>query len=304
MGQSGQINRCCPVCGAEKATDFLRKDTLRLVSCNQCEMVYATPVPAEMVSGKYYDEAGSYYLSPAKLESDYASVRFERELRRFRAHCVSGAVLDVGCSTGAFLFQLKSRYPGSYEVLGADASGPALDYAESRGIAVARGDFLEQGFAEGTFDAVTFWAVLEHLCEPAQFLDKAWSILKPEGVCMVLVPNLCSLAARILGSRYRYVYPQHLNYFSPAALERLVSSRFSVIERRSMHFNPVVIWQDWRSVGAEVSDDARARLLKKTTGYKQNPWLKPAKALYSLAERALGRAMLADNLFLALRKRG
>src|ERR1035438_5896931 len=63
------------------------------------------------------------------------------------------------------------------------------------------------------FDAVTLWAVVEHLLEPKQFLAKAWSVLKPDGLCFVLVQNMKSLAARALGARYRYLYPQHLNYF-------------------------------------------------------------------------------------------
>src|SRR5256714_10811674 len=110
-------------------------------------MIYVNPCPAEFASGEYYEQAGAgYYLSPAKLESDYAGVRFERELRIFRSHCSAGAVLDVGCSSGAFLHQLNQRFPGSYQILGTDVSGPPLDYAESRGIPVRRGNFLEQDF--------------------------------------------------------------------------------------------------------------------------------------------------------------
>jgi 2-polyprenyl-3-methyl-5-hydroxy-6-metoxy-1,4-benzoquinol methylase len=267
-------------------------------------MIYANPAPHEFASGQYYDGAGAdYYLSPAKLESDYAAVRFERELRLFRKHCPSGAVLDVGCSSGAFLFQLNQRFPGGYQVLGTDVSGPPLDYAEGRGVAVVRGNFLEQEFGQQQFDAVTFWAVVEHLLEPQPFLAKAWSLLKPGGLCFVLVPNMKSLAARVLGARYRYLYPQHLNYFTKTTLKKLVEPRFSVIEFRSTHFNPIVIWQDWRGGGKDISNRERAELLQRTTAYKQNPLLKPVKALYKLTERTLGALNLADNLVIVLRKR-
>jgi 2-polyprenyl-3-methyl-5-hydroxy-6-metoxy-1,4-benzoquinol methylase len=267
-------------------------------------MIYANPVPAEFASGQHYDALGAeYYLSPAKLEGDYADVRFERELRLFRKHCTGGAVLDVGCSSGAFLYQLNRRFPRCYDVLGTDASGAPLDYAESRGVPVVRGDFLAQTFAPKEFEAVTFWAVLEHLPEPKRFLEKAWSILKPGGLCFVLVPNVNSLASRLLGPRYRYIYPQHVNYFTSETLRRLVEPQFSVIDFRSIHFNPVVIWQDWRSGGREVPNTERAALLKHTTGYKQNPLLRPLKGLYRLTEKALGSGGLADNLAVVLRKR-
>src|SRR5207249_2914789 len=96
-----QVTRNCPACGRNDAQAHLLKGELRLVRCGHCAMIYANPIPAELASGQYYDEAGAeYYLSPAKLESDYAPARFERELGSFRAHCPGGAVLDVGCSSG------------------------------------------------------------------------------------------------------------------------------------------------------------------------------------------------------------
>ena len=301
---SAPVSRDCPVCGGQNAEAYLRKGELRLVRCRLCSMVYANPAPADFASGQYYDQAGTdYYLSPAKLESDYAAVRFERELRLFRKHCRSGAVLDVGCSSGAFLFQLNQRFPGCYQVLGTDVSGPPLDYAEGRGVAVVRGNFLEQELGQKPFDAVTFWAVLEHLVEPRLFLEKAWSVLKPQGLGFVLVPNMKSLATRTLGARYRYLYPQHLNYFTKATLAKLVESRFSVVASSSTHFNPIIIWQDWRGGGKDISNYERAELLQRTTSYKQNPLLKPAKALYKLTERTLGALNLADNLVVVLRKK-
>jgi 2-polyprenyl-3-methyl-5-hydroxy-6-metoxy-1,4-benzoquinol methylase len=266
-------------------------------------MVYANPVPEEFASGQYYDQtAAAYYLSAAKLESDYARVRFDRELRLFRKYCRRGTVLDVGCSTGGFLAQLQARFPGDYEVLGTDVSGPPLDFAQSKGIPVARGNFREQDFAGKQFDAVTFWAVLEHLADPQGFLAKACEILKPGAYCFALTPNLGSLAVRLLGPRYRYIYPQHLNYFTRNTLTRLVQLRFSVVASRSMHFNPIVIWQDLRGAGKEVTNEERASLLKRTTGWKQKPWLWPLKFCYSLVERTLGALTLADNLALVLRK--
>jgi 2-polyprenyl-3-methyl-5-hydroxy-6-metoxy-1,4-benzoquinol methylase len=297
------ISRHCPVCDGADGEPYLQKGDLRLVRCVRCSMIYANPVPAGLASGKYYDEAGAYYLSPAKLESDYAGVRFERELRLFRRHCNRGAVLDVGCSSGAFLHQLNRRFPGAYDVVGTDASGAPLDYAESRGLPVVRGDFLQQNFGGRKFDAITFWAVIEHLLEPKAFLDKARSLLKPDGVCFVLVPNMSSLATRVLGARYRYIYPQHLNYFTRSTLLKLVEGRFAVIETGSTHFNPIVIAQDWRGGGKEVSNEERASLLKRTTAYKQRPWMKPVKMVYGLTEKALGAFTLADNLVAVLQSR-
>ncbi len=128
-------------------------------------------------------------------------------------------------------------------------------------------------------------------------------MLKPNGLCFVLVPNFGSLAVRLLGSRYRYIYPQHVNYFTQRTVANLVEPRFEIIHARYTHFNPIVIWQDWRRAGKDVSNQERAELLARTNRMKQNVLFAPARALYSLTESAVGSVGLADNITVVLRKR-
>lgn len=308
-----ELHRRCPVCDAESAKPHWQKPGVRLVQCQHCAMVYSDPVSTEFVSGEFYQQIGTpSYLSSAKLESDYAPVRFQREWHLLRAFCRQGAVLDVGSSTGAFLFGLQSGVaagsstaPGNYQVTGLDVSGPALDYAANKGIEVIRSPFLEHDFGVRRFEAVTFWAVLEHLAEPRRFLEKTAVLLRPGGHCFVLVPNLNSLAMRWLGPRYRYVMPEHLNYFTLATLRKLAGSvpSLDLVAARFLHFNPVAIWQDLHGSGETVTDQDRARLLRRTTALKQAPWLKPVKMMYAAVERALGASGLADNVAIVLQKR-
>lgn len=264
-------------------------------------MIFANPVPMEFATGAFYDRlAAPFYLSPDKLESDFAPVRFERELRWFRRWCAGGDVLDVGCSTGAFLHQLSVRFPGQYRVTGTDVSGPALEHAASRGIEVLPENFLEHDFGERRFDAITFWAVLEHLVEPSTFLARATQLLRPGGQLFALVPNLDSLAIRLLGTRYRYVMPDHVNYFDASSLRCLIEreSSLEILALGSTHFNPVVIAQDFRRRDERVPDAERAQLLKRTTAWKQNSALRPVRWLYCGMESCLGALRLADNLII------
>lgn len=264
-------------------------------------MIFANPVPVEMATGDFYDRAGGEYLTPEKIESDYADVRYERELKLFRSHCQGGSVLDVGCSSGAFLHQLKKRFPNDYKISGTDVSAEPLDHAAKMGVPVVRGEFLAQSFDE-SFDAVTFWAVMEHLAAPGAFLKKAASILKPGGLCFMLTPNMNSLAVRLLGAKYRYIFPEHLNYFTPQTMRRFAELEFPVVTMKSIHFNPIVIWQDFRAGERDISRAERVKLLKRTTGYKQSRALAPVKVLYRAAEFALGMLFLADNIAIVGRK--
>jgi 2-polyprenyl-3-methyl-5-hydroxy-6-metoxy-1,4-benzoquinol methylase len=263
-------------------------------------MIFANPVPREFETGDFYDHSGAYYLSEDKLRSDYSPVRFERELRLFTRHVKAGRVLDVGCSTGAFLHQLATRFPACYNVTGTDVAGPALDYAQSKGIAVRRGNFLNQPF-DPVFDAVTFWAVVEHLVHPRPFLQKAESVLQRRGYCFVLVPNFESLATKLLGTDYRYILPQHVNYFTADTLRALCSEYFRVERITTSHFNPMVIWSDLRAK-KEAGEADRVKLLKKTTALKENRALYPLRLLYRAVEAVFARRMLADNLVAVLQK--
>jgi len=296
------LERACPICESTDRRPFWRKPEVSLVRCGACGMTFASPVPRLYLDGGYYEDAGRpFYLSPAKLDADFSPVRFERELRIFRRYCRRGRVLDVGCSTGAFLWGLRRRFAGEYEVLGTDVSGPALAHAESLGLPTRSENLLAEGWPPRAFDAVTFWAVLEHVADPRAFLRQAEHVLKPGGFCFVLTPNFESLATRLLGPKYRYILGQHLNYFRRGDLRRLASPPFEPVDYFSTHFNPAVIRQDWRA-GRVASDAERAELLQRTTALKQNPWLAPIRVAYRLVERTLGRLNLADNAVWVLRK--
>lgn len=295
------LGRACPVCDEKEAVPYLRKLELQLVRCVRCSMIYANPVPMEMATGNFYDKAGSEYLTAAKLESDYADVRFQRELELFRSYCKSGSVLDVGCSSGGFLYQLKKRLPDEYRVLGTDVSTEPLAHAAKMGVPVVKGEFLTQSF-EDKFDAVTFWAVMEHLSQPKAFLKKAVSVLKPGGYCFILTPNMNSLAVRLIGSKYRYIFPEHLNYFTPQTMQKFVGQELTVVGMKSTHFNPLVIWKDFRGGERNISRAERVKLLKRTTGYKQSRWMSPIGIVYQATESLLGNFFLADNVAIVGRK--
>ena len=305
-GHITKVWRACPVCDTERGEPHLVKGGLQIVQCSRCGMLFANPVEARYVTGEFYDQlATPFYLSPDKLESDYSPVRFARELRLFRNYCPSGAVLDIGCSTGAFLHALQRQCLNTYSMLGTDVAGPALDYAERQGVPVLRESFLEHDFEARRFRAITFWAVLEHLANPRCFLAKAAELLEPGGHCFILVPNMESIAVRLLGKRYRYIMDEHLNYFTAATLKLIVAREpaFEIVALKTTHFNPVVIWQDRHSTMERVPDAARMQLLKRTTRWKQNPFAAPARWLYSGMERCLGQLFLADNLTIVVRRK-
>src|SRR5260370_26587915 len=44
----------------------------------------------------------------------------------------------------------------------------------------------------------------------------------------ILVPNMASLAVRLLGTKYRYIFAEHLNYFTPRTLGQFAGRELKV----------------------------------------------------------------------------
>ena len=275
-------------------------------------MVYANPIEEELATGEFYDRLGQpFYMRPEKLESDYSPVRFARELAILRKFCPEGDVLDVGCSTGSFLHHLgkgtgdlRTGPSNRYRTFGTDVTHAALEHAKKMGVTTIEGSFTEHDFKDQQFDAITFWAVMEHLAEPKLFLTKAESLLKPGGHLFILVPNLRSLAVRLTGAKYRYIMPDHVNYFTPSTLRAFTTTSgcMTSVHQTTTHFNPIVILKDLRGGQQRVSDTERANLLKQTTRWKESPLSKPLNGAYKACEKILARLNLADNLVIVLRK--
>jgi hypothetical protein len=82
-----------------------------------------------------------------------------------------------------------------------------------------------------------------------------------------------------------------------------VDGEMGVFNMRATHFNPLVIWQDFRKGEREVPRAERAQLLAQTNAYKQSPWLGPLRVAYRASEWGLAQFFLADNLVVIARKK-
>jgi SAM-dependent methyltransferase len=135
-------------------------------------------------------------------------------------HKQSGALLDMGCSSGAFLESLKGA---GWKLHGIEMSTECAKTAEARsGAQVFVGHILEAPFRAESFDVITCFDVLEHLYEPRSVMTKVSEWLKPGGIFYVLVPNADAAEARAFGSYWHGLeLPRHLFHYSPASLKFL-----------------------------------------------------------------------------------
>lgn len=292
----------CPVCaGPPGQQKFLFiKQQVEFRRCTSCGFEMVNPRPTEDWFKDRYEYYGKeYFLDDRKLASDFRAARFDLELSVIRPH--RGALLDVGCSTGAFV---KLAQDAGFDAQGVDLSETAIRYGrDTLGLRLHAGDFASGMFAAGQFDIVTMWATLEHLPNPGLFLTEARRVLKPAGILAVSVPNHRSLPQRILGRKNRYVGVDHVNYFGARTLGQLLSLHGYASEHiGTRKINPVVIYQDLRGrtpEGASVDQVISDQCV--TDAIKTRPGFAGLRVAHSLTERALGRLGLGDVLFARVR---
>ena len=126
---------------------------------------------------------------PGKVDVDLLNEHVARYA--FAARLAKGRrVLDAGCGSGYGAAKLAEE---AREVLGIDVSQEAVDDATERypaaNLRFECADCLNIPAADGSFDLVVAFEIIEHLSEWRRFLEQARRVLAPDGQFVVSTPN-------------------------------------------------------------------------------------------------------------------
>jgi 2-polyprenyl-3-methyl-5-hydroxy-6-metoxy-1,4-benzoquinol methylase len=233
----------CMACGADSLRQELKiDDAFSLVRCGDCGLVATFPPvpPAEI--GRYYPP--SYYGDNnrrfnALLEGLIPFFRNRRALA-IEKFVPKGRILDVGCGRGILPALMRER---GWEAHGLEFSETSAQHARDElRLPVFVGDFLQSPYADGSFDTVVLWHVLEHVPDPVAAIRRARQVLRPGGLLVIAVPNFESLQARWTGRHWFHLdVPRHYHHFGLALLRQLLTSNgFSILDvsHLSLEYNP------------------------------------------------------------------
>jgi len=191
-----------------------------VVECIDCGLGFVNPRPTISEMPRYYPSAFYDYFDH---ERNYHWHRYAAEAEFLpKIHLDSHKLLlDIGCANGdfpRFIQQLGWRVEG-VEV--SPNSKPILDFK------VYKEEFKEISMYERRYDAITAWAVLEHVHDPMAYFKKAAQVLKSGGLFVFLVTNFESLSSRCL---FLEDVPRHLYFFTEGTIKRyLEESGFDFI---------------------------------------------------------------------------
>ena len=186
-----------------------------------------------------------------------------------------GRVLDVGCGAGSVAKAVKRERP-DLDVAGCDVSRSTIAIAEAsaEGVDFRLAQAEKLPFADGRFDFVWIFDVLEHVEKPEQVLREVARVLRPGGGFHIVLPLEAQswTLYHFIGCGTRWTakvrHGGHVQVFSEKSFSGLATSCGLPVKgtRWSYHFLLQVLdilyfsWLDWRGpVSGSVEDMASAR---------------------------------------------
>ncbi len=196
-----------------------------VVLCAGCGFMYRHPgIKADRLGELYGGGKYSKFLT-----GDYEKNRrrrYEIVLDAFDPLFADGGgrrLFDYGCGAGHFLEAAHGR---SFDGYGVDLSPDSVDEARrhegSRNAWCGAPNDVPE-IAAGGFDVITLWSVLAHQPRPVEDFTTFRRLLAPGGVLLVLTVNANSLGLKANGERWNGFTPNHLKFFSPSTLSRLLA---------------------------------------------------------------------------------
>ncbi len=231
----------CPICQTQRhlqplylgVTTWEYPGQFNYLKCSRCGLVIQSPrVPANQV-GQYY-HSKTYWgwdVTKAHQQLDWASVRQQQYGPLYKyilSYKPPGKILDIGSGLGLFLSLFKER---GWETWGTEISVPVAKFGKKTfGIQAKIGQLEKLNLPQKYFDVITLSGVFEHLYEPRMVLRKIRTLIKPDGLLVLVVPNIESMGSIIFASRWKSLEPgRHVFHYSPTNLAHMLKmEKFTV----------------------------------------------------------------------------
>lgn len=236
-GMGAATTQVCALCGTAEHSRLFTVDShpvpdgrrWELARCRGCGLVFVVPMPTWEDLQSIYTSR-TYYQDECKPRAPDLENPHVRFLRRIAP---TGRLLDVGCGPGHFLNDARAA---GWEAVGLDPNPFNATFArDAYGVEVHTGTLTDAPFEPSSFDVVSMMGVVEHLPDPVGALRNVARWVRPGGGLFLLTQNIRSWLARLMGQRFVFIIPpEHVHYFSPATIRRLLQvTGFRVVSLRT-----------------------------------------------------------------------
>lgn len=224
----------CFICGKETnkiiATKIRGGENRNVYYCKKCELGMLDDAKNEEELKKFYSKEYrkkfkpkiNEKTNPQKLFDTYSPFQQNR-INLIKKHLRKNArLLEIGCSSGMFLYQIKKYVK---EIVGIDYDLESAKFASKKcGCHIFTNEIEKTNLKKKSFDIICAFQTLEHIKNPHNFLSTVVQYLKQDGIIYLEVPNLkdALIYAYDLPYHYNfYFHSAHLWYFTDKSLKKI-----------------------------------------------------------------------------------
>ena len=85
------------------------------------------------------------------------------------------------------------------------------------------------------YEVITLFDVIEHVTNPADLIQAAATLLKPQGLLVITTPKFDSPLAKIMGKKWYCIFPAHIHYFTQKSLTKILQTAGLTIVQQKSH---------------------------------------------------------------------
>ena len=185
--------------------------------CRKCNLIYASPQPIPNDLQDHYGTPPEDYWKPEYFDWNkkyfHTQTKTAQKLLDFKKGMTA---LDIGAGLGKAMLTLENE---GFDAFGLEPSKPFYKRAiEQMGISEKKltlGAVEELEYDPESFDFITFGAVVEHLYNPKECIEKAIKWLKPNGIIHIEVPSSNWFISVIINTYYKLIGTNYVTNLSP-----------------------------------------------------------------------------------------
>jgi SAM-dependent methyltransferase len=230
FGDDARTEIPCVACGDLDLTHAFNKHGFGYSRCDACGTLFQNPRPKPAAFEAFYrdSESSNYWAEvffPAVAEARRDTI-FRTRVERLAALCEASGnkierLIDVGAGYGILLDEWRKRFPAT-QLVAVEPSAALAAECRAKGFEVVE-NIVEQVTGYDAFaDLVVCFEVLEHVYDPASFVQTLARLVRPGGT--VFVSTLCidGFDLQSLWDKSNQISPpHHINFLSVAGFQRL-----------------------------------------------------------------------------------
>ncbi len=249
----------CPVCReSEKQTSLFKINyysekvlklnsisnvpEINIIRCGSCNHFYASHIIKPEILNRYYSEINSeLYVNKCPEPKDGLIKKHIHLIKEIEKRYVNGGnILDIGCGTGFLLSYFDKE---RWNCFGIEPSPYASNIAKSKGVNIVS-KFIEiTAEVIEKFDVIVMLDLVEHVPDINDLINKAYKMLKKDGLLIIGTGNIGSFNAKIGKSKWNYFGSfEHISFFTTQSIKYLITRhKFKNLKIQKGSYHPSII---------------------------------------------------------------